>query len=91
MTVLIYVDTSKQVGDKDHLKVFATRPLRKRGFRRMTRKASRSSMRCWGEAEQFLPRRTKIVKIIFIGRLANRQACIHQRSTKMRGVASKYE
>jgi hypothetical protein len=22
-TVLIYVDTSKQVGDKDHLKVFA--------------------------------------------------------------------
>jgi hypothetical protein len=24
MTVLIYVDTSKQVGDKDHLKVFAT-------------------------------------------------------------------
>ena len=25
MTVLIYVDTSKQVGDKDHLKVFANR------------------------------------------------------------------
>ena len=24
MTVLIYVDTNKQVGDKDHLKVFAT-------------------------------------------------------------------
>jgi hypothetical protein len=23
MTVLIYVDTSKQVGDSDHLKVFA--------------------------------------------------------------------
>ena len=23
MTVLIYVDTSKQVGDKDHIKVFA--------------------------------------------------------------------
>jgi hypothetical protein len=23
MTVWIYVDTSKQVGDKDHLKVFA--------------------------------------------------------------------
>ena len=23
MTALIYVDTSKQVGDKDHLKVFA--------------------------------------------------------------------
>ena len=27
MTVWIYVDTSKQVGDKDHLKVFATRSL----------------------------------------------------------------
>ena len=25
MTVLIYVDTSKQVGDPDHLKVFANR------------------------------------------------------------------
>ena len=24
MTVLIYVDTSKQVGDKDHLQVFAS-------------------------------------------------------------------
>jgi len=24
MTVLIYVDTSKQVGDPDHLKVFAS-------------------------------------------------------------------
>ena len=24
MTVLIYVDTNKQVGDKDHLKVFAS-------------------------------------------------------------------
>ncbi len=23
MTVLIYVDTSKQIGDRDHLKVFA--------------------------------------------------------------------
>jgi hypothetical protein len=24
MTVLIYVDTSKQIGDRDHLKVFAS-------------------------------------------------------------------
>jgi hypothetical protein len=24
MTVLIYLDTSKQVGDRDHLKVFAS-------------------------------------------------------------------
>jgi hypothetical protein len=27
MTVLIYVNTSKQVGDADHLKVFAPRPI----------------------------------------------------------------
>ena len=28
MTVLIYVDTSKQVGDPEHLKVFANQMLR---------------------------------------------------------------
>jgi hypothetical protein len=28
MTVPIYVDTSKQVDDKDHLKVFASDPMR---------------------------------------------------------------
>jgi hypothetical protein len=27
MTVLIYVDTNKQVGDKDHLKVFASQAV----------------------------------------------------------------
>ena len=27
MTVWIYVDTSKQVGDKDHLKVFASEEI----------------------------------------------------------------
>jgi hypothetical protein len=27
MTVWIYVDTSKQVGDKDHLKVFADQDI----------------------------------------------------------------
>ena len=26
MTVLVYVNTSKQVGDPEHVKVFATRP-----------------------------------------------------------------
>ena len=35
MTVLIYVDTSKQVGDRDHLKVFANaRQPRRRGLRK---------------------------------------------------------
>ena len=39
MTVLIYVDTSKQVGDPDHLKVFAKPPPRKCGSTKTTRKA----------------------------------------------------
>ena len=34
MTVLIYVNTSKQVGDPDHLKVFANQDPRKLGSRR---------------------------------------------------------
>ena len=32
MTVLIYVDTSRQVGDPEHLEVFAT-PMPQRGKR----------------------------------------------------------
>ena len=39
MTVLIYVDTSKQVGDPDHLKVFANPTPRKRGSRKTIPKA----------------------------------------------------
>ena len=50
MTVWIYVDTSKQVGDKDHLKVFASEDAAETGSRRTTRKALRSSMRYWSES-----------------------------------------
>ena len=39
MTVWIYVDTRKQVGDKDHLKVFATEELRSDGSPKMTPRA----------------------------------------------------
>ena len=39
MTVLIYVDTSKQVGDPDHLKVFANATLRQLGLRKTIPKA----------------------------------------------------
>jgi hypothetical protein len=42
MTVLIYVDTRKQVGDPEHLKVLPQRP----GLRRMTPKAWASNTRC---------------------------------------------
>jgi hypothetical protein len=49
MTVWIYVDTSKQVGDRDHLKVFARRSLPILGSRKTTRRALRSSMTFWNE------------------------------------------
>ena len=32
MTVWVYVDTSKQVGDEDHLKVFASEDVANRWF-----------------------------------------------------------
>jgi hypothetical protein len=52
MTVWIYVDTGKQVGDRNHLKVFASEAARKHGCRKTTRRVSRSNMRFWNEARQ---------------------------------------
>jgi hypothetical protein len=47
MTVLIYVTTSKQVGDADHLKVVRkSRRRGKIGSKKTTRNASRSNRRC---------------------------------------------
>ena len=40
MTVLIYVDTSKQVGDRDDLKMFAMRTPRKLGLKTRSRRRS---------------------------------------------------
>jgi hypothetical protein len=48
-TVSIYVDSSKEVGDLDHLKVFASKDARRHGHRRTTRKASHSNMKSWSE------------------------------------------
>ena len=56
MTVLIYVDTSKQVGDRDHLKVFANRKPRKPGSRKTTPKAWPSSTTFWNERGRQLRR-----------------------------------
>ena len=39
MSVFVYVNTSKQVGDPDHLKVFETAPRRMLGLRNTIRKA----------------------------------------------------
>jgi hypothetical protein len=48
-TVWIYVDTSKEVGDVDHLTVLRAKTLPKPGLRRTTRKALPLSMRFWNE------------------------------------------
>jgi hypothetical protein len=43
MTVFVYVNTSKEVGDRDHLKVFENADAAETGSRKTTLKASRSS------------------------------------------------
>ncbi len=45
MTVWIYVNSSKQVGDPDHLKLFARVDAADTWLQETTRKALRSSMR----------------------------------------------
>jgi hypothetical protein len=49
MTVLVYVNTSKQVGDSEHVKVFANADVAETGLTRMTPKAWPLSMRFWNE------------------------------------------
>ncbi|WP_187437156.1 hypothetical protein [Bradyrhizobium rifense] len=43
MTVFVYVNTAKQVGDVDHIKVFATVEVAEIWSSRMILRASRSS------------------------------------------------
>ena len=45
MTVFVYVNTSKQVGDVEHLKVFTTTDAAETWFAGTTRKMSPSSIR----------------------------------------------
>ena len=52
MTVFIYVNTSKQVGDADHLKVFANADAAETGSRKTTRKALRLNMRFLSEPDR---------------------------------------
>ena len=47
MTVFVYVNTSKQVGDVDHLKVFATAEAAETWFEETIPKAWPLSMRFW--------------------------------------------
>jgi len=45
MTVLVYVNTSEQVGDAEHVKAFATTDAAETWSRRTIRKALRLNMR----------------------------------------------
>jgi hypothetical protein len=49
MTVLIYVNTNKQVGDADHLKVFANADAAETGSKRTIPRASPSNTRFLSE------------------------------------------
>jgi hypothetical protein len=52
MTVLIYVNTSKQVGDADHLKVFANVDAAETWLEENDPKAWHSNMRSWSEPDR---------------------------------------
>ena len=49
MTFFVYVNTSKQVGDVEHIKVFATTEVAEVWFEENARKAARSSTRSSNE------------------------------------------
>jgi hypothetical protein len=49
MTVFVYVSTSKQVGDKEHIKVFANQDAAEKWFEENDPRAWRSNMRFWSE------------------------------------------
>jgi len=49
VAIWIYVDTGKQVGDLDHLKVSQMRLRPIRGSLKTIRKAWHSNMGCWNE------------------------------------------
>jgi hypothetical protein len=52
MTVLIYVNTSKQVGDADHLKVFANADAAETWFEENDPEGVHSNMRSWSEPDR---------------------------------------
>ena len=54
MTVFVYVNTSKQVGDAEHVKVFATTDSAETWFEERDRKVRRLSMMFWSECRRRL-------------------------------------
>ena len=51
MTVFVYVNTSKPVGDAEHVKVFATTDAAEKWLRKTTPRAWPLSMRFWNEPD----------------------------------------
>ena len=52
MTVFVYIDANKAVGDPDHIKIFANAEARQLGSRKTTLKAWRLSTGFWGKRER---------------------------------------
>ena len=52
MTVFVYVNTSKQVGDPEHLKVFATAHAAEKWFEENDPEGVALSMRFWNEPDR---------------------------------------
>ena len=49
MTVFVYVNTSKQVGDKEHIKVFANQDAAEKWFEENDPEGVAFNMRFWSE------------------------------------------
>jgi hypothetical protein len=52
MTVFVYVNTSKQVGDADHIKVFANVDAAETWLEENDPKGYRSNVRFWSEPDR---------------------------------------
>ena len=52
MTVFIYVNTSKQVGDPEHIKIFANQDAAETWFKENDPEGGASHMRFWSEPDR---------------------------------------
>jgi hypothetical protein len=63
MTVFVYVNTSKQVGDPEHVKVFATG---RRGKMVWGKRSRRRGVRVWGSGVNRIGRRTAYAMLVIL-------------------------
>ena len=81
MTVLIYVDTSKEVGDADHLKVFANEDAAETWLQENDPEGVRSNMRFWSEPHG---RRTIMTMVLLVAFTLLWNLLCHQSSRQRR-------